>query len=94
MPGVGCFIVLFALLSPRLALFFIAIFSDLLARAFDSWWIPLAGFFFLPWTTLVYALCWSSSDRVAGFEWFLVGFAFLVDLASWFGGGRRRFAGD
>lgn len=85
----GCFIFLFALVSPRLALFFVWIFSDLLSRAFEDWWMPFIGFFILPWTTLVYALCWSSGDRVVGFEWFLVGFAFLIDVASWFGGGRR-----
>ena len=54
----GCFVVLFALISPRLALFFVAIFSDLLSRAFDSWFIPLLGFFLLPWTTLAYACMW------------------------------------
>ena len=88
----GCFIFLFALVSPRLALFFVWIFSDLLSRAFEDWWMPFIGFFILPWTTLVSALCWSGDDRVAGFEWFLVGFAFLIDVASWFGGGRRAAA--
>lgn len=85
----GCFIFLFALISPRLALFGVWIFSDLLSRAFDNWFVPFIGFFILPWTTLAYALCWSADNRVAGFEWFIVAFAFLVDVASWFGGGRR-----
>lgn len=44
--------------------------------------MPLLGFFLLPWTTLAYAATWSSSDRVAGFEWFIVVLAFLFDLAS------------
>lgn len=85
----GCLIFLFALISPRLALFGVWIFTDLLSRAFESWFVPFLGFFILPWTTLAYALCWSSGDRVAGFDWFIVVFAFLVDVASWFGGGRR-----
>jgi hypothetical protein len=80
---VGCLAVLFALISPRLALFFIWIFSNLLSRAFDSWFVPLLGFFLLPWTTLAYALMWSSSDRVYGFEWFIVVLAFFFDLASY-----------
>ena len=87
----GCFIVLFALISPRLVLFLLWIFGDLLSRAFDSWIIPLLGFFLLPWTTLVYALAWSAgTNRVSGFEWFFVILAFLVDLGSYSGGWRAR----
>jgi hypothetical protein len=88
----GCLALLLALISPRLALFAIWIFSDLLGRAFESWVVPLIGFFLLPWTTLAYALMWSSSDRVFGFEWFVVGLAFVADLASYAGGQRRREA--
>jgi hypothetical protein len=87
----GCFVALFALISPRLALFVIFLFSDLLSRAFDSWVIPFLGFFLLPWTTLAYAAMWSvGTDRVSGFEWFIVILAFVVDLASWAGRDRAR----
>ena len=79
----GCLVVLIALVSPRLALFALWLFGDLLSRAFDSWLVPLIGFFLLPWTTLAYALMWSSSDRVNGFEWFIVVLAFFVDLGSY-----------
>jgi hypothetical protein len=78
-----CLVALVALISPRLALFLIFLFSDLLSRAFDSWFVPFLGFFLLPWTTLAYAVMWSSSDRVNGFEWFIVILAFMVDLASY-----------
>jgi hypothetical protein len=73
-----------------LALFVLFLFSDLLGRAFDGWIVPFLGFFLLPWTTLAYAVMWSSSNGVSGFEWFIVGLAFLVDLGSFAGGGRRR----
>jgi hypothetical protein len=87
----GCLIVLIGLFSPRLALFLIALFSNLLSRAFDhSWVVPLLGFFLLPWTTLVYALCWSGGHRVYGFDWFLVAIAFVLDLGSYMGGERAR----
>ena len=86
----GCFIALFALISPRLALFLLWIFSDVLSRAFDSWIVPLLGFFLLPWTTLAYAVMWSSSDRVYGFEWFVVALGFLFDIASYSRVERRR----
>ena len=80
----GCLVVLLAFISPRLALFAIFLFSDLLSRAFDSWFVPLLGFFLLPWTTLAYAVMWSaSSNQVSGFEWFIVILAFLADLGSY-----------
>ena len=86
-----CLALLLAIISPRLALFAIFLFSDLLSRAFDSWFVPLLGFFLLPWTTLAYAVMWStSSNQVTGFEWFIVILGFLFDLASYGEGGRRR----
>ncbi len=87
---IGCFVILFALISPRLALFMLWLFTNLLSRAFESWFVPLLGFFLLPWTTLAYAGMWSSSNNVSGFEWFIVILAFLVDLGSYAQSGRRR----
>jgi len=66
------------------------LFSDLLSRAFDAWYVPLLGFFLLPWTTLAYAVMWSSSDRVYGFEWFIVVLFFCFDLASYASRSRTR----
>ena len=66
------------------------LFSDLLSRAFDSWIVPLLGFFLLPWTTLAYAVMWSSSDRVSGFEWFIVILAFVIDLGAHVRGSSER----
>lgn len=87
----ACLVVLLAFISPRLALFAIFLFSDLLSRAFDSWFVPLLGFFLLPWTTLAYAVMWSAStNQVSGFEWFIVILAFLIDLGSWANRGRAR----
>jgi hypothetical protein len=86
---VGCLVVLFALISPRVALFFVWLFSDWLSRAFDSWAVPLIGFFLLPWTTLAYAAMYvAGTDEVYGFEWFIVGLAFLADLSSHFESSR------
>ena len=87
----GCLLALLALISPRLALFFVWLFSDLLSRAFDSWLLPLIGFFILPWTTLAYAAMWDlGTGEVTGFEWFIVVLAFLIDLGSYAQGGRTR----
>jgi hypothetical protein len=87
----GCFVVLFALLSPRLALFALFLFSDLLSRSFDSWFLPFIGFFLLPWTTLAYAVMWDvGGNGVSGFEWFIVVLAFLADLGSYARSDRYR----
>ena len=87
----GCFVALIALISPRLALVLLWLFSDLLSRAYDSWAVPLIGFFLLPWTTLTYAAFWDwgSGRHVTGIEWFFVAFAFVVDVGSYAQG--RRF---
>jgi hypothetical protein len=86
----GCLLVLLAFFSPRLALFAIFLFSDLLSRAFDSGFVPFLGFFLLPWTTLAYAVMWSSADRVVGFEWFIVVLAFCLDMGSYASRNRAR----
>lgn len=85
-----CLAVILAFISPRLAIIVVAIFSDILSRAFDSWFLPLIGFFLLPWTTLAYAFTWDSGRAVEGFDWFIVILAFLVDLASYGSGSRAR----
>jgi hypothetical protein len=87
---VPCLVVLLAVLSPRLALFCLWLFSDVLSRPFDSFIVPLLGFFLLPWTTLAYAGLWDSGHRVNGLEWFIVILAFALDLGSWMGGDRSR----
>jgi hypothetical protein len=90
-----CLVALLALISPRLALFFVFLFSNMLDRAFDGWLLPLLGFFLLPWTTLAYTLMWDTgTNTVAGFEWFIVALALLADLASYAGGRSHRYARD
>jgi hypothetical protein len=54
--------------------------------------VPLLGFFLLPWTTLAYTVMWSSSNRVSGFEWFIVILAFVIDLGSYASRDRARRA--
>jgi hypothetical protein len=87
---VGCLLVLVGLFSPRLAIILLAIFTDDLSRSFDSWLVPLIGFFLLPWTTLIYALLWTTGHHVNGVEWVLVAAGFLLDIG-FVGGGQGRF---
>jgi hypothetical protein len=88
----GCLLALLALISPRLVLFLLWLFDDVLSDAFDSWVLPLLGFFLLPWTTLAYVAFWDwgPGREVTGFEWFLVVLAFVIDLSSYGEAGRSR----
>lgn len=84
----GCFILLFAFIGPRVALAFTWIFTTLVDRAYDDWIVPVLGFVFLPWTTLVYALAYNGRD-VSPLGWFFVALALLADVASYRAGARE-----
>jgi len=88
---VPCLALVLALISPRLALVAVWLLSDILSRSFESWLLPLIGFFVLPWTTLAYAIMWDvGTHAVTGFEWFIVVLAFLADLGAYGGTARGR----
>ena len=82
---VGLLILGMLLTLPRLVLAGFAIVdSGLIRGAFDGWLAAAAGFLLLPWTALAYASMWSiSSDVVSGWEWAVVGVAFLIDIWAW-----------
>jgi hypothetical protein len=86
-----CLAAVLALISPRLALIALWLFTDILSRAFDSWFLPLIGFFILPWATLAWGVMWDvGTNEVAGFELLVVALAFLCDLGSYVGGKVAR----
>jgi hypothetical protein len=86
-----CLAALLALISPRLAIIAVWLFSGILGRAFDSWLLPVLGFVLLPWTTLAYAVMWDvGTHAVSGFEWFIVVLAFLADLGAHRGTARGQ----
>ena len=91
-----CAVSLAALISPRLVLFLMWLFSDRLDIAFDSFWMGAAGFVIVPWTTLCYALAYAPIAGVEGLGWVFVAFGLFLDLASWGGGGRsgRQYRDD
>lgn len=72
--------VLFGLLTPRLIMVLLWLFSDYLSRAYDGWLLPLLGFFLLPTTTLCTAIAQNSMDGVRGLGLVLVIVGLLVDL--------------
>jgi len=52
----GCLLVVFVLISPRLGMVAIWLLSDWEDRVFNGWLIPLLGIIFLPWTTVLYTI--------------------------------------
>jgi hypothetical protein len=53
--------------------------------AFDGALVPILGFLFLPWTTLMYVVLWTAGG-LEPIGWLLVAMAFAVDLATYGGG--------
>lgn len=89
----GCLVPLLVLAMPRAVMVVLWLFSDYLSRAYDTWVLPLLGFFLLPTTTLAYAIAERSMDGVQGWGLVLVVVAVLLDLGIW-GGGRGAFSQD
>ena len=89
-----CLLVIFALFLPRVVIVLLFLFSDYLARAYESVLWPLLGFFFMPLTTLAYAWTINSHGRVDGLYLFIIIVAALMDVTSLGGGeGYRRRRG-
>ena len=92
-----CLFALFAAFAPRVALFFESLLRpSLVTRAFDSFIVPLLGFIFLPFTTLIYVLVWTPGVGVTGWGWLWVVLGVLLDVGSYGGsayGNRIPYAG-
>ena len=86
----GCLVALIALVSPRLAVFLLWLFTDRMRIAFDSGLIALLGFFFLPWTTLGLRAGLRPVRRRLGPGVGFVAIALFADLASYGSGERAR----
>ena len=92
----GCCFGCTGMFFPRLALFFIWMFTDLIDRAFTGLVVPLLGFIFLPFTTLMYVFVYETSrNGLSALGWALVALAFFIDLGAYGGTGytnRDRLA--
>jgi hypothetical protein len=86
----GCLFALFALISPRLVLVILYLFTSRLTIAFHSGWEGLIGFFVLPYTTLFYALVYRTGHGLDGLGWIIVALGVLLDLSSMGIGSRAR----
>ena len=90
-----CLIGCLALAAPRLAILLVALSGDYIGRVFPSFLWPLAGFLFMPLTTLAYAYAINTRGAVTGPAFVLVVLAALIDLGA-LGGSetarRRRYS--
>ena len=90
-----CLILGVLLFGPRLVLVFSALADQVRwAATFDTVLLPIVGFFFLPWTTVMYVLV--APQGVTGLDWLGLGLAVLADVASLGGGawkGREQMPG-
>ena len=88
----GCLFAIVAGFFPRVALIVVWIATDLVDRAFSTWVIPLLGLFFLPFTTLVYALAWTPGVHLGNGRWIWVAIAFVIELMGYGGTARTNRA--
>jgi hypothetical protein len=83
----GCLFAVFAGAFPRLAVLFIWIARPtMFAAAFGgSWFWPLLGVIFLPFTTLMWVVLWPMGGT--GWDWLWLLLAVFIDMASLGGSG-------
>jgi hypothetical protein len=86
----GCLLAFVAWISPRFVLAILYLFTNRLTIAFSSGWEGLIGFFFVPYTTLFYALVYRTGSGVHGFGWLIVALGLFLDLSSMDIGRRAR----
>ncbi len=83
-----CALVVLALLVPRVVMFFIWLLTTWF-DVFQSWWVPLLGFLFMPYTTLAYMAAMLNNNHTVNGLWLaLIVIAAIVDVGHWGGSGR------
>jgi hypothetical protein len=86
-----CAIVLAALFGPRIGTILLWLFTDRMTRAFENGWVPVLGFFFLPWTTFLYGLVQGGGGSVGAIGELAIAIGVILDLLSLLGAfGQRR----
>jgi hypothetical protein len=86
----GCLVAILALITPRFVMVVLWVFTDYLSRAFGTWLWPTLGFFFLPTTTLAYAVAQNEFNGVRGGGLALVIVGVALDLGLVGGGASSR----
>jgi hypothetical protein len=84
-----CLLTTIGLLGPRAGIFIWWLIQPVrFNTTFNTFLAPFLGFLFVPWTTLTYVAV--APYGLYGFDWFLIGAAFLLDIFTWTGGAWRH----
>ena len=85
-----CFLAILAIFGPRLAflIYWLVPYGQLkIVTAFGgSWFWPILGLIFMPWTVLVYTLIFP----IYGLDWIWLGIAIMVDITTYIVNSSRR----
>jgi hypothetical protein len=83
-PPMCCLALSAGFIGPRFALLIWWIFGSKVDAAFSTWFWPLLGLLFFPWTTIAYVLAWGPVYGVSGFwGWLLVALGLAADIATY-----------
>jgi hypothetical protein len=88
----GCLIVMLAAAAPRLVIALLWGFTERMTIAFNSGWVAVFGFVFMPYTSVMWALAYAPIKGVSGLGYLFVAFGFLCDIGSHAGGGQQAYA--
>jgi hypothetical protein len=82
---VCCLALTAGVLGPRIAIVLWWIVGDKVDAAFGSWFWPLLGVIFLPWTTLFYVIAWSplGGGGVHDEAWLFVALGVVFDILTY-----------
>jgi hypothetical protein len=85
-----CLLVILVLAFPRVVLAVMFFFTDYLNHAYTNLLVPVAGFLFLPLTTLAYAWMVNSHLPLEGVNLIILVLAIVLDLGGLGGGEYHR----
>ena len=84
-----CLFSVLVFLGPRVGLIFWYLYQPgRFDRIFDGWVMPVLGWIFVPWTTLMWVVV--GVGGVSGIDWLWIGLGLLADIATYTGGGWRN----
>jgi hypothetical protein len=81
-----CLFAILAATFPRLALLLVWLFTPIVNNAFGGWIVPLLGFIFLPFTTLMYALVFGVPQLgpTSLWSWLMILLGVFIDIRGYF----------
>ena len=78
----GCLIAFTVAFAPRLVLVLAWLFGSRWDQVFSTWFWPLLGIIFAPYTTVMVLLV-SGSGAIVGFDWLWILLGVVLDLMKW-----------